>query len=134
MFVRRVKKSPKSVSVRIVENRRVDDGSVKQELIKVVGTGKTEEEIQILERAANEMILSLDPTTAKKTIKSINDIPDSVHMNSVREVKRVNDGILDVFGPFYDECGFGNIIDKTYKNAQWNEILKALVLARIVHP
>jgi len=134
MYTRRVKKSGTSYSVRIVEGYRDSNGNVKQKVIKTVGTGKNEHEIQILERAAREMILSLTPMENKNTSNSKNEIPDDVRFNKLVEVRRVNDGILDVFGKLYSEFGFDHLIQDTYKDKQWNEILMALVLARIVEP
>lgn len=134
MFIRRVKKSNKSVSVRIVESIRNKNGSVDQKLVKIVGTGRTEEEINILERAAREMILHLDPNPRENKFKEVNDIPDDVTFNSVKEAKRINDGIVDIFGALYDKYGFNNIINNTYKDDQWNYIIKMLTLARIARP
>jgi transposase len=134
MYIRRVKKSGTSFSVRIVEGHRDSKGQVKQKVIKTVGTGKNEQEIQILERAAREMILSLTPRTGMSTSISKNEIPDDVRLNQLVEIRRVNDGILDIFGKLYSEFGFNHLIQNTYKDKQWNEILMALVLARIVEP
>lgn len=134
MFVRRVKKSGNSISVRIVENNRNSNGSVKQNLIRIVGTGKTEEEVNILERAALEMILSLQRGNNAGKESSIHNIPDDIKFNSVKESKRINDGFIDVFGPFYEKYGFNRIITGTYKDEQWNKILMALVLGRIINP
>jgi len=134
MYVRRVKKTGTSFSVRIVQGHRDSKGRVKQKVIKTIGTGKNEQEIQILERAAREMILSLSPKIIKNTPTSKHEIPDDVRLNQLVEVKRVNDGIFDIFGKMYSESGFDNLIQDTYKDEQWNEIVKALVLARIVEP
>ena len=45
-----------------------------------------------------------------------------------------NNGIFDVFGEIYDCIGLGKLIGATRKDRQWNDILKALVLARIATP
>jgi hypothetical protein len=132
MFVRRVKKSNKSVSVRIVEGHRKEDGTVGQKLIKIVGTAKTEDEANILERAAREMIVLLKPRPKSKPFQY--DIPNNVKFNEVRETARVNDGFIDIFGPLYAEFKFNNIIENTRKDEQWNNILQFLVLGRIISP
>lgn len=134
MFIRRIKKPNKSVSICIVENSRDKDGSVKQALIKTVGTGKSEYELQILERAGREMMLVLRPNRDENKIKDPCDISDEIKLNTIGEIRRVNDGYFDIFGDFYDKCGLNDLISNTYKDLQWNGILKSLVIARIVSP
>ena len=139
MFVRRVKKTNEIISIRICETSW-DKGKVLQKTLKVVGQSKNHDELMILERTAKEMILLMqknNPLYAdarKKKKSSYKEVPDSVTLNDTQVVKKVNDGIFNIFGTVYDSIGLNKLITGTYKDRQWNDILKSLVLARLASP
>ena len=136
MFVRQVKKEDGTVSIRIVEGQRIGK-KVLQKNIKFVGQAKRPEEIAILEQAAKEIILSLqknNPILQPKKDSRYKDVPDAVRLRNTRKYKKVNCGIFNVFGHVYDKLKLNNLIESTYKDKQWNDILKSLVLGRIAGP
>lgn len=133
MFVRRVKRSNGAISVRISENRRVN-GKVIQKNIKTVGQAKRPEQIAVLENAAKEMILSMqknNPLFQKKPDPRYKEVPDEVKLKNVAIIRKMNEGIFDIFGNVYDSLKLHKLIEDTYKDKQWNDILKTLVLGRI---
>ena len=136
MFVRRVKRDNNIISVRIVENQRVGKKTI-QKNIKIIGQSKKAEEIAILEEAAKSIILSLqknNPLLQPKKDSHYKEVPDNVQLKHVRKYKKVNCGIFNVFGHVYDEMKLNKLIKSTYKDKQWNDIFKALVLGRIAGP
>ena len=137
MFVRKVKKSGGIISVRICESHRIKGKGIFQKNIKIVGQSKVPEQIAVLENAAKEMILSMqkkNPLHQKKADYRYKDIPESVKLKNVISIRRMNEGIFDIFGHIYDSVGLKELIEDTYKDGQWNDILKALVLGRIAGP
>ena len=61
-------------------------------------------------------------------------IDDKVDIAGFREEQRIVEGIGDVFGRLYEDLGLTKALGNTKKDASWNEILKACVLARIANP
>ena len=72
--------------------------------------------------------------TQKKGASPYKEVPDSVKLKNTQIIKKVNDGIFNIFGPVYDDIGLNKLIVNTYKDRQWNDILKSLVIARIASP
>lgn len=144
VFVRIKERSNGKRVVQIVESVRQGD-QVRQKVFRHVGQGQTDQEIQVLNglaesiivehnNAANPVLPCIDPSLIHAPCQRKKAIDDRVCMSDLREEKRINNGIVDVFGKLYDELGFGSIIRNTRKNAQWNTILKACVLARVATP
>ena len=102
MFVRRVKRSNGVVSVRIVETYKNSKKRISQRVIRTIGSARTEAEIQVLERTAKEILLMLDPKKKASLRKNKKPVSSDVALNNVVEVKRVNEGIFDIFGSVYD--------------------------------
>lgn len=145
MFVKRVQKEKGFYSIRIVESYRygAHNKKVAQRNIKIVGQSNAEAQLQVLERTAKELILlmekdrpalSLSKSKSKSTPTKYKDIPEAVLLRNIEEIQRVNNGIFDIFGDVYDQIGFDHLIGNTYKDGQWNNILKAMVLSRISNP
>lgn len=143
MFIRRKIKPNGMVSVQLVESYRRAD-KVTQKILRHIGQAKEEEQIQQLEAIAFSIKRSIEEErqpsfpfmnemeySFKKRKKSV---PDDVKLNTLKEEQRVVEGIGDVFGKLYDELGLNKIIDGTKKNEQWNDILKACVIARLANP
>jgi hypothetical protein len=59
---------------------------------------------------------------------------ETVHVKDLREEMRVVEGIGEVFGKLFNDLGFNSLIGETRRDEQWNEILKACVIARIANP
>lgn len=147
MFVREIQRPNGSVAIRIVDNVRRGKKIV-QKTIRSLGQHKDEKDIEIMRRAAEELIVQIkanadpifpifDPkdffsvTRAKK-----NEIPEDtqVRLSSLKEQARANDGINDVFGGLYDQLNLDSLIKGTKKDTQWNDTLKVCALARIAQP
>ena len=134
VFVRKVKRKNGAVSVRIVEGRR-HGKRVVQRVVKTVGQSGCPEGVALLERSAREEILRLKkngPAPGEGGRRC--EVPPHVKLRHARGRGRINFGIFNVFGRIYDEMGLGGLVESTYKNGQWNDILKALVLGRIAEP
>ncbi len=144
MFVRLTKKPNDRVSVRIVENHRVD-GKVKQKTISGIGTAHKDDskKIEILKRVAESMIITLKndlnpalpgleevvhSTRSKKNNKN------SVYIEDLHEEARVHRGIEDVFGNAFEELNLFDSINTGYKKSESNSLFKEIVLARLSDP
>ena len=136
MFVRRWKRANGAIAVRIVESIR-DGDRIIQKTIRNVGQSKHPEEVAILVQMARELILTLqkkNPLLKSKEDSRYKDVPDGVQFKHIRKVKKVNCGIFNIFGHVYNDIGLHKLIESTYKDRQWNDILKALVLGRVAGP
>ena len=144
MFVRRKKKANGKTSVQIVESYRRGD-KVNQKIVRHIGQGVTEKEIEVLESLARTVIHEIEeerkpslplfkPEDLIKQRKEKAEVEDDVLLKNLKEEQRVIDGIGDVFGKLYSDLGFDNIIQGTNKDTQWNSVLKACVIARLANP
>ncbi|MEI8025277.1 MAG: hypothetical protein WCI18_02910 [Pseudomonadota bacterium] len=57
-----------------------------------------------------------------------------VYPFNLKEEKRFNEGISDIFGKVYEDLGFDKLVQGTSKDREWNDILQSSVLARIAEP
>ena len=132
-----MKRENGAISIRVCEGRRVNGKSV-QKLIKTIGQSKNPLEVAALERMAKDYIIFLqqnNPLHDKKKNKSrYGKIPDNFKVKDINHCRRVSEGVFDIFGHIYDGLGLKKLIKGTYRDSQWNDILKALVLARIAGP
>ena len=71
---------------------------------------------------------------SRKNSKKTGQVSASPALFNTFESERVIQGITGVGGAVYEQMGFHNIIKGSYKDRQWNECLKALVLSRIADP
>lgn len=147
MFVRIVNKLNNRVSIRIVENKRIDN-KVKQKTVTGIGTAHKDDlnKINSLKRIGEDLIIKLknevDPVlpgledlihSSKKKIKNNIDT-DLVSINGLKEKNRVHHGINDIFGSIFEQLDLFNSIDTGYKKDESNQLLKEVVLARISNP
>jgi transposase len=145
MFVRVVSKDKNHVSIRIVENHRVD-GKVKQKTICCVGHLKKDdiEKIEIHKRIAEEMIVKIknEINPALPGMEEILHAPrkrnpideDMANIKSLEEEARINIGIDDIFGHAYDLLNLENAIETGYKQNEASALLKEMTLSRISNP
>jgi len=118
MFIRNNRNRSGSYSVQIVSK-----SSGKYKLIKTIGSGKTEQELQKLSYLAKQELerLSQQP---RLFVSEMDSIVESVFTTmdnaSIRTV-----GPELIFGKIYDYIGFGSIKDKLFRH---------LVISRIVFP
>lgn len=147
MFVRLTKKPNDRVSIRIVENKRVD-GKVKQKTITGIGTAHKYEhdKIEMLKRVAEDLIVKLkndvNPVLPglEEVIHSSNmkrtkkDQEDMVSISGLKEESRLDKGIGDIFGNAFEELNLFDSINTGYKKDEANALFKEIVLARLSDP
>lgn len=147
MFVRHIKKPGDHISIRIVENVRVGE-KIKQRSVCCVGHFHKDqiEEIEARTRVAEAMIIKIQndirpslPGLEEATYSPVkkNAKPDdneTINMNSLQELSRINSGIVDIFGEAYNQLNFSNLLETGYKQDEANELLKDLVLSRVEDP
>lgn len=147
MFIRKKKspKTPNRVSIQIVESNRKGD-KVSQSIVRHVGIGETEDEIEQLMAMARNIKIRLEEErqpalplfTPEKLIEKKNEIIDddaplNVNLKNLREEQRFNEGVTDVFGELYDQLNFNKIFTGRYEKLN-NSILKSCVMARLTNP
>jgi transposase len=141
MFIIRKKTKIKDhIRVLIGESYR-ENGKIKQRIIRNVGTAHTASDLERYEKVA---VLMIEEEIAKrekaelllKYSGNIDDIPvnhrDKLKFDSrdIHEIKRIDDGIPQVYGDLFDSLGFNKVL----KNSNYNDILKVLVSLRIFDP
>jgi transposase len=145
VFIRRTGRKNGSTQLKIIESVRVGDKIV-QKAYATVGVAKDRSELEALERIAKQMITELlngrDPAlpgfegVIHGSIES--STPSAGHhqvdLNEIREEKRINVGMEDVFGAVYSQMDFEDVIAGTRKDEEWNGLLKDVILARLFDP
>lgn len=143
MFVVAKKKSENRWQVQVVESVRKGK-SVRQKIVRNVGTAYSEKELSEFKRIGEAAVISIqnarrpvlfDPEdfyAPNKRAKSVEN--DQVRMKNLREEKRIVEGIPDIFGKIYEELGFDKLLTGSNNDADWNAILKAMVLSRLASP
>lgn len=141
MFIIRKKtKIEDHIRVLIGESYR-ENGRVKQRIIRNVGTAHNKIDLERYEKVA---VLMIEEEIKKKNKSElllqysgeIDEIPlknrDCLKFeaNDIHEIKRVDDGIPQVYGDLFDSLGFNAIL----KNENHSGILKDLVTLRILDP
>ena len=141
MFIIRKKTKIKDhIRVLIGESYR-ENGKVRQRIVRNVGTAHTAIDLERYEKVAVLMIEEEIKKRHKcelllKYSGNIEDIPLKdkeclrFEANDINEIKRVEDGIPEVYGDLFDSLGFNEIL----KNKNHAEILKNLVTLRIFDP
>lgn len=141
MFVKEIKKANGSTAICIVESIR-DGEVVKQKIIRSLGQHKNPEQIEIIKKAAMELIVSmkneaqpvLNGIEAKDVYQPIKRDVSRINIKKLKEEKRIHNGIQDIFGKIYEQLNFNTLLNGTRKDTEWNEILKANVFARVANP
>ena len=144
MFIRTKKRKNGKTAVQIVESYRRGD-KVSQNIVRHIGQGVSEHEIEALTALANTIIAEIEeqrqpslpffePEKLIENRKKRGKVEDHVRLNNLKEEQRVIDGIGDVFGKLYSDLGFDNILTGTRKKEQWNSILKACVMSTLANP
>ena len=93
-----------------------------------------------MEQSAKEVLLllsrkdSLPGQPGPRSNPRYKDVPDGVELKNLLKYKTVNNGIFDIFGEIFDCIELDKLIDSTLNDRQWNDIVKAMVLARIARP
>lgn len=141
MFI--IKKKTKiegHIRVLIGESFR-ENGKIKQRILRNVGTAHSKVDLDRYEKVALLMIEEEIKKRHKcdlllKYSGNIDDIPlkdrNCLEINSddIHEIKRVEDGIPEVYGDLFNTLGFNEIL----RNKNHSEILKNLVTLRIFDP
>ena len=81
-----------------------------------------------------EMKNGMCATCRERPVVPAAHAPPAVRMSDVAYCHRVSNGVFDVFGQVYDAVGLQEFISGTQDDAQWNEVFKALVIARLDQP
>ena len=149
MFIRTKKRANGKIAVQIVETIRRGK-TVNQKVIRHIGQGCTEEEVEALKDLAKMVMNNIklerqpllpffspeDLTRGKKLKKENQDNEKklTVELDNIREEQRVITGIKDIFENLFNELNNGKLIKGGRKTEQWNKILCDCVLARIANP
>lgn len=118
MFIRKLKNRSGSISVQIISKSRG-----KYKVVKTIGCGRTEQEVQNLEYLAEQELerLSMQPKLfISETDTIIDTIFDALSNSSIRVV-----GPELIFGKIYDKIGFNEIEE---------ELFRHLVISRLAFP
>ena len=141
MFIVRKKTKIKDhIRVLIAESYR-ENGKIKQRIVRNVGTAHNEVDLERYEKVA---VLMIEEEIKKRNkcelllqySGKVDEIPlkdrDCLKFrtNDVHEIKRVEEGIPQVYGDLFDSLGFNNIL----KNKNHSEILRDLVTLMIFDP
>jgi len=145
MFIRIKKRASGKRAVQVVESVRRGN-KVSQHVLRHIGQGDTDSEIEALKRLANSIITSIKDErqprlpiyspTSIPVLKSTEETaqPLNVNLQDIREEQRVITGFNDVFGKLINDLSFDTLIKGGRKPEQWNQILQECVLARIANP
>jgi HAMP domain-containing protein/cytochrome c551/c552 len=138
------------MSVQIVHSFR-DKGKVRQKIIKHIGVATTPkhlEELKLLARSIqieleNEDVSLFDPKELRKDL----DTPQEKHrtphykeedyqidIRTLKEEKRVIDGVHDVYGKIFDQLNLKSIFANPARHASAVQTFKEIVLSRIANP
>lgn len=144
MFIRVKEKNNGKKSIQIVESYRRGN-KVQQKIIRHIGQAVTEQEVEILKKLAQSIIVGVEdkrqpvlPLFAPEDIyghkKAKKKTEDKVNIKNLREEQRIIEGIGEVFGKLYSDLSFDDLIGGSRKDEQWNKILKSCVLSRVANP
>ena len=154
MFVRTVEKGNGRVSLRIVENIKVN-GKVKQKTVCGLGTFHKDETKDIeafkkigdsiipkirQERASQKAIPGLEnevfaPKKRKRRKTAKDDIEKAgCFVEDLEEEKRIQTGTTNIFSNTYKQLDLSDSINTGHKQKEYNELLEKVVLERIHDP
>jgi len=143
MYIRVKKKPNGKRAVQIVESIR-HGNKVKQKIVRHIGQGISDREVEELKRLANSIIVETE-NNRQPVLPFINpeevygklkrkETDDRVRVRDLKEEQRVIDGFDDIFGKLYKDLSLDRVIRRTKRNKQWNDILRSVVIARIANP
>jgi transposase len=128
-------KNQESWRVKICENERLN-GKPKKKTIRNVGTCKAEKEIELLKRHGLKLIeIEMDKRNGgllfdgTSSYSSCDISSKNIDYKKLKEEKRISEGVGEVYGQIFEECGFSNIL-----KGDQAKILKEIVIARIKEP
>jgi transposase len=138
--IKKPTKNPEHTRVLIVESVR-ENGKVKQKIVSNLGVARNPTQLANFLKVAHA---SLEYEIEKKhkcellfkyadNLEELEKIDPSIlefRPKSFKEIKRVHEGVETVFGKLYDKMGYSKLI----KNEKYNEILKQLVISRVMNP
>jgi transposase len=142
MFLRRIGRKNGTTMLKVVENVRNGEKIVQRGLC-TVGTAQSREELESLERLGKAKIVEIlnerNPALPgmEETAHGEEENAKEQHvvdLTDIREEKRINVGVEDVFGQIYSQMDFEDLIVGTRKDEQWNTVLKQTVFARLFDP
>ena len=129
MYVR-IKTNPSKTSWRVMLCRSRRHGtSVKQEVVKYLGTAKTKEQLMALRRVGLAEIHVLTRGMENECEIASEDPCEGAALGKMIEIARITEGFHEVFGRAYDLLGLAPILDSKLNNR-----LRDLVIARIAAP
>jgi hypothetical protein len=141
MFVvKKPTRNPEYFRIQIVENTR-ENGKVKQKVLRNIGTAHNEEEVNQLLKVA---YASIEYEIARKhkcdllikygdNLDELAKIDEEIvkfNYKSLKEEKRIHEGIDKVYGNLFDELGFSEIMESPNSSM----LLKEVVVSRILTP
>ncbi len=141
MFVKKVKRPNNSISIQIVENKRVGKKII-QKVIRHMGQWVHQDEIDKMIKVAESIIIDLKnaedpalpgfeeihrPKTKKEKVTNVS-------IENLKEEGRIHRGVEDVFGNEFEKLNLFDAIDSGYKKEKSNALFKEIVLGRIAAP
>jgi transposase len=147
MYVREVIKANGSTEVVIVKSVR-EGAKVLQKRVRSLGCHKDPEQLEIIRKAANDLILQMknQDNPALPGFEDIHQVRTKdevarrkhkrrfVSINHLKGTSVVSHGINDIFSQAYFDLGYSDIVSGTRKDDQNNELLKAMVIERVREP
>lgn len=144
MFIREDKRPNGATCIRIVESVR-EGGRVVQKTVRTLGQHKDLKELEIIRKAAKALIVEIKnnknpvlPMIEAEEFyapsKRRSEIEKTVNIGDLKEEKRINNGISDVYGNLYKQLKFDDLIKGTKQDEKWNGTLRSCVLARLAQP
>ena len=141
MFVKKVKRPNNSISIQIVENKRVGKKII-QKVIRHMGQWVHQDEIDKMIKVAESIIIDLknaeDPALPGfeeiHRPKTKEEKVTNVSIENLKEEGRIHRGVEDVFGNEFEKLNLFDAIDSGYKKEKSNALFKEIVLGRIAAP
>jgi transposase len=147
MFVREFQKANGSIEVVIVRSVR-DGKKVLQKRVKGLGCHKDPAELEIVRKAAHDLILQMKNSEAPALpgLEGIHEVRTKdaaarekhkrrlVGLDGLKGTNVISHGIDDIFNQSYSDLGYGDIISGTRKDEHFNELLKTMVFERVRDP
>lgn len=149
MFVRtkRTPNSPKT-AIQLVETIRTGK-SIRQKLVRHFGFAMNDEEIEALKKLAlvyktdmeaktlpkflsRDNLVGLIESQSNKAIEDYRPLP--VNLRDIKEEQRICVGIHQCYGRIFDRIGFGTAISNPVRRKASVQMLRDMVMARIVKP
>lgn len=118
MFIRKLKNRSSNVSIQIISK-----AGKKYRVVKTIGCGKNEQEIELLYQQARQELVLLEGK--QSLFVSIEDAQIEAYLQTLTNAQVQVVGPELVFGKIYDHIGFGVIKE---------ELFRHLVITRLFHP